>query len=116
MDSIKVRSVKSLLNTTTLAVFLILAFPFLGQSQEKKTYYTLQIASYPNEELAKARLSKLPYKDQAVFYRAANVKGKTWYRLYVGRFETEKDAFTFQKLFNEQIGDKKSFVRLVSMP
>ena len=102
MDSIKVRSVKSLLNTTTLAVFLILAFPFLGQSQEKKTYYTLQIASYP--------------KDQAVFYRAANVKGKTWYRLYVGRFETEKDAFTFQKLFNEQIGDKKSFVRLVSMP
>lgn len=62
----------------------------------KKTY-SVQIAAYPYEEMARVASGKVDAKGKDVFYKPADVNGKTWYRLYVGKFEKYNDAAAFKK-------------------
>lgn len=62
----------------------------------KKTY-SVQVAAYPYEEMAKVATAKVDAGGKDVFYKSAVVDGKTWYRLYVGKFEKYTDAEAFKK-------------------
>lgn len=62
----------------------------------KKTY-SVQVAAYPYEEMAKVATAKVDAGGKDVFYKSAVVDGKTWYRLYVGKFDKYTDAEAFKK-------------------
>ena len=53
--------------------------------------FTLQIGSFPVTEEARDQAESLEALGLKPFMRPAEVKGKRWYRVYVGGFET-KDA------------------------
>jgi cell division septation protein DedD len=54
--------------------------------------FTVQIASYSNENEAQTMADELKNKGFAAFFVPANVKGQTWYRVSVGLFATQKEA------------------------
>lgn len=58
--------------------------------------FTVQVAAFNNEGEAKKRATDLKDKGYSAFYVPANVKGKTWYRVSVGLFATEKEAKDFK--------------------
>lgn len=61
--------------------------------------FTVQVASYADEAEAQKTASDLKSKGYSAFYIAANIKGKTWYRVSVGQFATQKEAQTYRSEF-----------------
>lgn len=65
--------------------------------------YTVQIASYPEEEEAKKAAAQLKGQQFNAFYVPAKIKDrksnteKTWYRVSVGLFPTQKEAEEYMK-------------------
>ncbi len=58
--------------------------------------FTVQVASYADEAEAQKMASSLKDKGYSAFYVPANIKGKTWYRVSVGQFATQKEAQTYR--------------------
>jgi cell division protein FtsN len=54
--------------------------------------YTLQIGSFPVLDEARDQSDSLEALGMKPYMRAANVRGKQWYRLYVGGFATKEAA------------------------
>lgn len=61
--------------------------------------FTVQIASYADEAEAQKTASDLKNKGYSAFYIPANIKGKTWYRVSVGQFATQKEAQSYRTEF-----------------
>ncbi len=61
--------------------------------------FTVQIASYADEAEAQRTASDLKNKGYSAFYIPANIKGKTWYRVSVGQFATQKEAQSYRTEF-----------------
>lgn len=61
--------------------------------------FTVQVASYADEAEAQKFASELKDKGYSAFYIPANIKGKTWYRVSVGQFATQKEAQTYRTEF-----------------
>jgi len=72
-------------------------------------FFSLQVGSYPSEALAKENIAKMDKKQDA-FVQAATVNGKQWYRVYIGKFKSKREAEDFQKTMAGQ----ESFVRHVT--
>ncbi len=64
--------------------------------------FTVQVASFATENEAKSRAENLKAMGFSSFYLPAEVKGKTWYRVSVGLFATEKEAKEFRVEFMEK--------------
>lgn len=58
--------------------------------------FTVQVASYADEAEAQRMASDLKTKGYSAFYIPANIKGKTWYRVSVGQFATQKEAQSYR--------------------
>jgi cell division protein FtsN len=54
--------------------------------------FTVQLASYAEESEAQKRAAELSAQGFSAFYVSAAVKGKTWYRVCVGRYATQREA------------------------
>lgn len=64
--------------------------------------FTVQVASYADENEARNHAADLKHKGWQAFYLSANVSGRTWYRVVVGLFDDSKSARAFKdKLMNE---------------
>jgi len=61
--------------------------------------FTVQVASYPDEAEAQKHASDLKDKGYSAFYVPANIKGKTFYRVSVGQFATQKEAQSYRSEF-----------------
>lgn len=72
-------------------------------------FYSLQVGAFPTENLAKENMSKMDSKQEA-FVQPATVNGKQWFRVYVGKFKSKKEAEVFQK----SLAGKESFIRHVT--
>lgn len=59
--------------------------------------FTVQVASYASEGEAKKYASQLKEKGIEAFYIPAEVKGKTWYRVNIGLFESYKNAQSYRE-------------------
>jgi len=59
--------------------------------------FTVQVGSYPDETEAQKIASDLKDKGFSAFYVSATVKGKTYYRVGVGLFATQKEADAYKK-------------------
>lgn len=58
--------------------------------------FTVQVASFPTEEEAQKSAGGLKEKGFSAFYVAAKIKEKTWFRVSVGVFETQKEAESYR--------------------
>lgn len=58
--------------------------------------YTVQVSSYASEKEAQTRTADLKSQGFNSFYITATVKGKTWYRVGIGLFSTEKEAKAYK--------------------
>ena len=61
--------------------------------------FTVQIASYADEAEAQKTASDLKNKGYSAFYIPATINGKTWYRVSVGQFATQKEAQNYRTEF-----------------
>jgi cell division septation protein DedD len=61
--------------------------------------FTVQIASYADEAEAQKTASELKDKGYSAFYVPASINGKTWYRVSVGQFVTQKEAQGYRNEF-----------------
>jgi len=80
----------------------------------KDVFYSLQVGAFPNEELAREAMAKLPQTGQEAFYKEADVDGKKWFRLYVGKFNKREEAKSFQKTLSQLTHGAESFVRKIN--
>lgn len=76
--------------------------------------YSIQIGAYPTEQLVKETMTSFPLKGHDLYYKPATVKGRQWFRLYVGKFTTRKEAKDFQKILAEKAGGVESFIRKIT--
>lgn len=58
--------------------------------------FTVQVASYGSEKEAAGLATELKGKGYSAFYVPAEVKGKVWYRVSVGQFNTMKEAQSYR--------------------
>lgn len=85
-------------------------------SEASKHFYTVQIGAYPTEKDVKEFISRNTSSNVSFHYRSAVVDGKTWYRLFMGRFGSKKEAENFKnELRKDTKKDTKdgSFIRRV---
>lgn len=66
----------------------------VGTSQDVE--FTVQVASYPTSKAAQEHADELVKKGFPAFPVQANVQGKTWYRVSVGTFKTQKEAMAYR--------------------
>jgi len=72
--------------------------------------YTIQVASYTDKKDADTKGQALAGEGGAQV-RESQVNGKTWYRVYLGTFETKREAEAFRAVYAEKTGDANSFVK-----
>lgn len=82
------------------------------QSDDQNEFYSIQIGAYPTEELAKENLSSMKSKGVDLYYKIAFVNGKKWYRLFMGKFKSKKDAEAYHKELTHDKAD--AFIRRVT--
>ena len=73
--------------------------------------YTLQIASYPNANEARKHLDNLAKAGMKTFVREKELGDKgRWFRVYIGGYETKKEAEKFAKRYQKDKLIKSYFV------
>lgn len=83
---------------------------------EKKTdpaarVWTVQVNAYPEESRAQKLAERLKEKGYEAYVVAANVKGKEWYRVRVGRFPTRAKA----RELVEELQTKENFTKAIAV-
>ncbi len=76
--------------------------------------FTVQVASFPTEEEAKKQVETLVRKGFPAFPIEATIAGKTWYRVSLGNFKTQKEAATYRIQLIKDSDIKKAIVAKVS--
>lgn len=64
----------------------------------KAGQFTVQVGSYDNEKDAQNFAQTLKTKGYSAYYIPADVKGKTYYRVSVGQFNTRKEAEEYRNV------------------
>jgi hypothetical protein len=89
-------------------VALLIFVPTLSARSSETRGYTVQVASMPDEENARAEVNRLVRHQEAAYYVKAVVQGKgLYYRVRVGRFTTQEvarahaEALKRNKLIND---------------
>ncbi len=78
-------------------------------ASSKEGNYTIQVASFKKQDSANQELEKLLKSQLPAFVKSRDLKEKgVWYRVYVGRFNTKKDADDYLKDF--KVSYKDGFV------
>ena len=75
--------------------------------------YTVQVGAYAEETEAKTRAADLKGKGWNSFYIAADVEGRTWYRVSVGLFNNMKSANEFRAQFMKDANTQTAMVRKI---
>lgn len=73
--------------------------------------YTVQVASYPDEKAAQTHAAELVQKGFPAYPLEATIKGKTWYRVSVGSFKTQKDAVEYRGQLIKQANVNSAIVQ-----
>jgi cell division septation protein DedD len=75
--------------------------------------YTIQVASYANEDEAKAHASELKQKGWNAFYLPAEISSKTWFRVSIGLFTDQKSAGSFREELMKQSAISSSIIQKI---
>lgn len=75
--------------------------------------YTVQVASYAEENEAKNHAATLKGKGWSAFYVPAQVQGRTWYRVSVGIYDSNKAASDARAQFMKDTNAKSALVQKI---
>lgn len=87
------------------------ALPAVASSAIGK--YTVQVASYAEESEAKNHAATLKGKGWSAFYVPATVQGRTWYRVSVGIYDSNKSATEARSQFMKDTSSKSALVQKI---
>jgi septal ring-binding cell division protein DamX len=87
------------------------ALPAVASSAIGK--YTVQVASYADENEAKNHAATLKGKGWSAFYVPATVQGRTWYRVSVGIYDSNKAATEARAQFMKDTNSKSALVQKI---
>ena len=87
------------------------ALPAVASSAIGK--YTVQVASYAEENEAKTHAATLKGKGWSAFYVPATVQGRTWYRVSVGIYDSSKAATEARSQFMKDTSSKSALVQKI---
>lgn len=76
--------------------------------------FTVQVASYADESEAQKMAGDLKSKGYSAFYIPASIKGKTWYRVSVGQFSTQKEAQEYRGTLLEKAKVESAIVQKIT--
>ncbi len=76
--------------------------------------FTVQVASFPTSDEAKKQVDDLVKKGFPAFPIEATISGKTWYRVSLGNFKTQKEAAQYRLQLIKDSDIKKAIVARVS--
>lgn len=83
----------------------------VGTSQDVE--FTVQVASYPTSQAAREHADDLIKKGFPAFPVEATVQGKTWYRVSVGSFKTQKEATMYRAQLLKQTSLPSAIVQKI---
>ncbi|MES3038775.1 MAG: SPOR domain-containing protein [Bdellovibrionota bacterium] len=75
--------------------------------------FTVQLASFNSEEEARKKAQELKGRGFSAFYVPAEISGKTWFRVSVGLFSTEKEAKDYRQELMDKGEAKSALVQKV---
>lgn len=75
--------------------------------------FTVQVASYPTADAAKAHAQELVGKGFPAFPVEATVSGRTWYRVSVGSFKSMKEATSYRTQILKQADIQSAIVQRI---
>jgi cell division protein FtsN len=76
--------------------------------------FTVQVASYPTAEAAKSHANELVKKGFPAFPVEAVVNGRSWYRVSVGSFKSQKEATAYRTTLLKQADLQSAIVQKIS--
>lgn len=71
--------------------------------------WSVQVNSYPDEKSANDLIDRLKNKGYNAFVTEANLKGKVWYRVRVGRFASREEAIKTEAALKNNENYPKAF-------
>jgi cell division protein FtsN len=71
--------------------------------------WSIQINSFPDARSAEELIDRLKNKGYNAYVTEANVQGKTWYRVRVGRFASREEALKTETALKNNEGYAKAF-------
>ncbi len=77
---------------------------------ESGKIWTVQIRAFPEQESAGNWVSNLKTKGYEAYMVEGAIKGRTWYRVRVGRFATRKEAEALRKILASKEGLSDAFL------
>lgn len=83
------------------------------QAFESAGKFTVQVSSFAAENEAKQKALTLKNQGYNAFYVPTEVKGKKWYRVSIGLFQTEREARSLRESFVKENPDSAAFIQRV---
>jgi septal ring-binding cell division protein DamX len=80
-----------------------------AEAKNRGKTWSVQVNSYPDAKSAGELLEQLKNKGYSAFVTEAQVNGKTWYRVRVGRFTSREEASKTEAALKTKEGYAKAF-------
>jgi cell division septation protein DedD len=80
-----------------------------AESKGRSKTWSVQVNSFPDEKSADELLDRLKRRGYSAFVTEAQVSGKTWYRVRVGRFTSREEAAKTEAALKTKEGYAKAF-------
>ena len=79
-------------------------------SKESGKGWTVQVNAFPDERSAKTWVDRLKNKGYKAYVTEVNVKGKSWYRVRVGQYNTREEAKKVEEALKTKENYSKAFI------
>ena len=80
-----------------------------ARTETRKGAWTVQVNAYPDQRRAKVLAKRLKEKGYDAYVVSTKIKGRTWYRVRVGRLATQEQAKELQKTLKRKENITQSF-------
>jgi len=80
------------------------------ESKENGKGWTVQVNAFPDEKSAKTWVDRLKNKGYKAYVAEANAKGKIWYRVRVGQYNTREEAKKVEEALKTKENYTKAFI------
>ena len=81
-----------------------------AESKESGRGWTVQVNAFPDERSAKTWVDRLKNKGYKAYVAEANAKGKIWYRVRVGQYNTREEAKKVEEALKTKENYTKAFI------
>ena len=81
-----------------------------AESKESGKVWTVQVNAFPDERSAKTWVDRLKNKGYNAYVAEVNIKGKSWYRVRVGQYNSREEAKNVEEALKTKENYTKAFI------